>query len=310
MAQKQRERIVEGLRSGKVDVIVATDVAARGLDVQRISHVINYDLPYDSEAYIHRIGRTGRAGRSGEAILFVHPRERGALKRLEQAMRQPIKPMELPSNRAINKQRVARFHDKITQGLARKDLETFQAIIDHYQRENDVPLELIAASLAILANGETPLVVKDDLKLVNFAVDSRSELGDTRSRKRGFQGDRRSATYRTSAGMQTYRIEVGRSHQVQPGNIVGAIANESGMGSESIGKISIFDRFSTVDLPESTPRDVLETLSNVVVSGRKLRISRIDDSRPRANRDHDGKRAYGASKPNRHKKNVSTDTPS
>ncbi len=193
IAQKQRERIVESLRSGRVDIIVATDVAARGLDVQRISHVINYDLPYDSEAYVHRIGRTGRAGRSGEAILFVHPRERRLLKRLEQATRQTIEPMDLPSNRAINKQRVARFHERITQGLAYKELETFQAIVDHYQRENDVPLELIAASLAVLANGETPLLVKDELKQASFAGDSRRETSDNRSRfqKREFRTDRR-----------------------------------------------------------------------------------------------------------------------
>ncbi len=253
IAQKQRERIVESLRSGKVDIIVATDVAARGLDVQRISHVINYDLPYDSEAYVHRIGRTGRAGRSGEAILFVHPRERRLLKRLEQATRQTIEPMDLPSNRAINKQRVARFHERITQGLAYEELETFQAIVDHYRRENDVPLEMIAASLAVLANGENSVAGQGgDLKQVSFAGDSRRESSDNRSRaqKRDFHMDRRSGSHRTAGGMETYRIEVGRSHQVQPGNIVGAIANEAGIGSESIGKIKIFDRFSTVDLPE------------------------------------------------------------
>ena len=186
IAQKQREKIVDSLRSGKVDIIVATDVAARGLDVQRISHVVNYDLPFDSEAYVHRIGRTGRAGRSGEAILFVHPRERRLLKRLEQATRQTIEPMELPSNRAINKQRVARFHEKITDSLKHKEIETFQAIVDHYQRENDVPLEQIAAALAILANSETPLLTKGELKQASFSGD----VSDNRSgsSKRESQG--------------------------------------------------------------------------------------------------------------------------
>ncbi|MBC8353056.1 MAG: DEAD/DEAH box helicase [Planctomycetes bacterium] len=302
IAQKQRERIVDSLRSGKVDIIVATDVAARGLDVQRISHVVNYDLPFDSEAYVHRIGRTGRAGRSGEAILFVHPRERRLLKRLEQATRQTIEPMELPSNRSINKQRVARFHERITHGLAHKDIETFQAIVDHYQRENDVPLELIAASLALLANEETPLLVKGEIKQTNFANDSRQGSNDQRSQRREYQSDRKSGPRRSDVGMETYRIEVGRSHNVQPGNIVGAIANEVGIGSESIGKIKIFDRFSTVDLPQGFSREKLEALQDVTIAGRKLRISRQEDSRPRPVRFQDGKRSFNKSKPKHRKK--------
>lgn len=300
IAQKQREKIVDNLRSGKVDIIVATDVAARGLDVQRISHVINYDLPFDSEAYVHRIGRTGRAGRSGEAILFVHPRERRLLKRLEQATRQTIEPMDLPTNRAINKQRVARFHERITQGLAHKEIETFQAIVDHYQRANsDVSLEMIAASLALLANEETPLLVKDELKQTSFTADSGREPSDNRSgvKKREFQSDRRTGAHRSDAGMETFRIEVGRQHQVQPGNIVGAIANEAGIGSESIGKIKIFDHFSTVDLPQGLPRSVLDAIDNVVIAGRKLRLSRMEDSRPRPARFQDGKRPFNKSKP-------------
>ncbi len=296
--QKQRERIVDRLRSGKVDIVVATDVAARGLDVQRISHVINYDLPYDSEAYVHRTGRTGRAGRSGEAILFVHPRERRLLKRLEQATRQTIEPMSLPSNRAINKQRVARFHERITEGLAYKELETFQSIVDHYRRENDVSLELIAASLAVLANGENPFLVKDEVKQVRFSHDSRREPRDDRSRshKRDFQINRRSSSQFSESGMETYRIEVGRSHQVQPGNIVGAIANEAGIGSESIGKIKIFDRFSTVDLPEGMPRELLDVLRNVLIAGRRLQISRMDGSRSRPRRFENGSQPYSKSK--------------
>lgn len=307
--QKQRERIIEGLRSGKVDVLVATDVAARGLDVQRISHVINYDLPFDSEAYVHRIGRTGRAGRSGEAILFVHPREQRLLKRLEQATRQAIEPMELPSNRAINKQRVARFHEKITQGLAHKDLETFQAIVEHYQRENEVSIESIAASLALLANRETPLLVKGELKQSGFAADSRRDSGDNRSRspKRQFQG-KGSGSQRSEVGMETYRIEVGRNHQVQPGNIVGAIANEAGIGSESIGKIKIYDHFSTVDLPQGMPRNLLDVLKDVYVSGRKLQISRADDSQPRPARFQEGKRPFKKSKPKSKHRNKASAT--
>lgn len=304
IAQKQRERIVERLRAGKIDVIVATDVAARGLDVQRISHVINYDLPHDSEAYVHRIGRTGRAGRSGEAILFVHPRDRYQLKKLESATRHTIEPMELPSNRDINKQRVAGFHEKITEGLSHKDLDTFKSIVSQYQRQNeDVTLETIAASLAVLANKETPLLVTKTLKQTSFAADSGRGSNDrygSKNRgngnrgnakrehgsrnqgngKREFNSDGGSSSYRNDEGLETYRIEVGRSHQVLPGNIVGAIANEAGIGNGKIGKIKIFERFSTVDLPKDLSPDLITVIGNVSVAGQKLRISRMGDSRP------------------------------
>jgi ATP-dependent RNA helicase DeaD len=296
LAQKQRERIVDGLRASKIDIIVATDVAARGLDVQRISHVINYDLPHDSEAYVHRIGRTGRAGRSGEAILFVHPNERFRLKRLEQGTRQPIEPMDLPSNRVINKQRVARFHERITQGLASSELEVFQAIVDHYRRENDVSLELIAASLAILANGETPLLLKDALERTGFADKSHRKPNDRRSRS-----NERGVSIDAGGGMRTFRIEVGRSHKVQAGNIVGAIANEAGISSDSIGRIKIFDLYSTVDLPAAIPAELLNLLKNVSVAGRKLQISPTDEFRPRSVRRQNGKRPLNKSQAKKHR---------
>ena len=170
VAQNQRERIVQNLRSGKFDVIIATDVAARGLDVQRISHVINYDFPTDSESYVHRIGRTGRAGRTGNAILFLHPRGRHLLRRIEQATRQTIEPMEIPSNEVINKRRVARFHERITAGMAHKDIEDFASLVEQYRKENDVPLEQIAAALAALAAGDTPLLLTDDDRPAGFAA--------------------------------------------------------------------------------------------------------------------------------------------
>jgi len=303
IAQKQRERIVERLRSGKIDIIVATDVAARGLDVQRISHVVNYDLPHDSEAYIHRIGRTGRAGRSGEAILFVHPRERYLLKRLENATRHAIEPMDLPSNRAINKQRVVRFHEQITEALEHEELETFRSIVSQYQRQHeDVTLESIAASLAVLANKETPLLVKETLKQASFAADSRRGSNDSRygSKKREYgkreYGSKKpSGDYLADADMETYRIEVGKSHRVLPGNIVGAIANEAGIGNGSIGKIKIFDRFSTVDLPQGLSSDVITILSNVSVSGRKLKITKMGDSRPKPTQFQNSDRALNRS---------------
>jgi ATP-dependent RNA helicase DeaD len=266
MAQKQRERIVDGLREGRIDIIVATDVAARGLDVQRISHVVNYDLPHDSEAYVHRIGRTGRAGRTGKAILFVHPKDRRALQRLEHATRQPIEPMDPPSNRMINKNRVARFHDRITENLAHAELEKFQAIIEHYQRDNQVSLEMIAASLAIMANGGTPLLVKEEFKKAEFAADMRHE------RKEG----RHNAPRRSNESMESFRIEVGRRHRVQPGNIVGVIARVTGIDGAMIGRIKIHDKYSIVDLPKELGRDALQALSDAAIAGRPLRMSPID----------------------------------
>jgi len=289
VSQNQRERIIDHLRSGKLDVIVATDVAARGLDVQRISHVINYDFPSDSENYVHRIGRTGRAGRSGQAILFLHPRGRHLLKRMEQATRQTIEPMEIPTAQVINLRRVARFHERITAGMAHPDLATFTTLVEQYRRENDVPLEQIAAVLAALAAGDTPLLLTEDLPDHSFA-EARDSRGDSRShsRQRSFddnrrvgpngRGERGPAEGRSAERMETYRIEVGRAHQVKPTNIVGAIANESGLDSRVIGKIVIFDEYSTVDLLAGMPRELLHTLKQVRISGRRLNISRLDET--------------------------------
>ncbi len=161
IAQAQRERTVARLKSGQIDIVVATDVAARGLDVERIGHVVNFDIPYDSESYIHRIGRTGRAGRSGEAILFIAPRERNMLRVIERATRQPIEPMELPTIQDVNQQRVTRFMGRITTTLADDKISVFRSLIEEYERENNVPAVEIAAALAILAQGKTPLLLED-----------------------------------------------------------------------------------------------------------------------------------------------------
>ena len=303
VAQKQRERIVANLKAGKLDVVVATDVAARGLDVQRVSHVINYDLPFDDEAYVHRIGRTGRAGRSGEAILFVHPRERHLLKRLERATRQPIEPMDLPSNEAINEQRVSKYYEKITAALAHPDLDRFAAIVEKYRAERDLPIEKIAAALAVLGNGDTPLLLTDNLKQHDFA-DSRSDSRNDGPRSRDGRsiegGERRRSGPRTDEGMETFRIEVGRVNQVNPGNIVGAIINETGLEMSHIGRIEIFDDFSTVDLPEGMPKEIFNALKKVWVMGRKLNITRVEAPRfPEGGRRFDRDRVVN--KPRRDK---------
>ncbi len=272
--QKQREWIVDKLRTGSLDIVVATDVAARGLDVQRISHVINYDLPFDSEAYVHRIGRTGRAGRSGEAILFVHPRDRRMLKSLEQQTRQPIERMEFPSNRTINKRRIAKFHERITGCLAHPQIDSFASIVEQYRRENDVPLEKVAAALALLANREEPLLLTEEIKPSEFFD------GHGSGRSSDQRPGRRSIPQRPAEDMETFRIEVGRAHQVQPGNIVGAIANETGLDSALIGRISIFDDHSTIDMPTGMPRELFHSLKKIWVAGRQLKISRIETARP------------------------------
>lgn len=281
--QKQRERIIDNLRAGKIDILVATDVAARGLDVQRISHVINYDLPFDSEAYVHRIGRTGRAGRSGEAILFVHPRDRRILQNLERATRQSIEPMELPSNRAINKQRIARFHEKITAALTHPEIVAFTSIVEQYRRESETPMEHIAAALAILANGEQPLLLKQAFKPTEFMDGHRGpRRGRDRHEDRGTTArpGRQVAPQGTKERMETFRVEVGHANQVKPGNLVGAIANEAGITGARIGRIAIYDDHSTVDLPVGMPQELFRELKKVRVAGRQLNISRAGEEQP------------------------------
>ena len=279
--QKQREKIISGLRSGHLDIVIATDVAARGLDVQRISHVINYDLPFDSESYVHRIGGTGRAGRGGEAILFVHPREQFLLRRIEQATRQSIEAMQVPSKRVINQRRVARFHERITSGMAHPELSVFAKLVEQYREQNEVPLEQIAAALAALAAGDKPLLLSEDLKPSDFIQsrspsDARGHRSEDGRRKPPFaRGERNFVKGRPQGQMETFRIELGHAHQVKPANIVGAIANETGLDSANIGRIEIFDEFSTVDLLVGMPTDVFHQLKQVYIAGRRLNITRV-----------------------------------
>jgi ATP-dependent RNA helicase DeaD len=283
IAQGLRERIIDNLRAGKIDIIIATDVASRGLDVQRISHVINYDLPFDSESYVHRIGRTGRAGRTGETILFLHPREQRQLQRIESATRQRIEPMTIPTKRDVNKMRVSKFHDRMTAAMASPLMAEFTSLVTQYQRENPetTPHE-IAAALAFMAAGEKTMLAKDDLQESNFAGGSSrfgSDRGDPRdrgnSRERGPNSrEGGPAPRRRDVPMETFRIELGHQHRVQPGNIVGAIANETGLDSSNIGRIVINEDHSTVDLLVGMPAAMLQNLKKVTVLGRPLQISR------------------------------------
>ena len=252
MAQKHREQTVERLKKGSLDIVVATDVAARGLDVDRISHVINYDVPYDTEAYIHRIGRTGRAGRRGDAILFVAPRERRMLSAIEKATRQKIEQMVLPSTEAVNNKRIADFKQNITDTLAIGELGFMQGLVEQYRQEHDVPAVEIAAALAKMTIGDKPMLLGPD-----------KNTGKARMKPlRDVEG-----------GAERYRLEVGHVHGVKPGNIVGAIANESGLDGEHIGSIEIEAEYSLVDLPAGMPKDIFMDLKKVRICGQAMNIS-------------------------------------
>jgi ATP-dependent RNA helicase DeaD len=298
IVQQQRERTIQQLKDGKIDILVATDVAARGLDVERISHVINYDVPHDPESYTHRIGRTGRAGRSGEAILFIAPREKNLLKAIERATRQPISMLELPTIQAVNDVRIAKFKDQISDALASGGLEVFQSLIEDYEREHNVPALEIAAALAKLARGDVPLLLEKNKREPqadrSWADDRPAPSGRSERMERKDFAERPASPRKErvarppDAGMQTFRIEVGHTHGVKPGNVVGAIANEAGLDSKYIGRIEIYDDYSTVDLPDSMPDEVLHQLKTVWVAGRQLHITR--EGEPPAN---EGKRTLG-----------------
>lgn len=275
LPQARRERTINQLKNGKLDIIVATDVAARGLDVERISHVINYDIPYDTEAYVHRIGRTGRAGRTGEAILFTSPRERRMLYEIEKATKQKITLMSLPSTNVINNKRIANFKQKITDMLAQEDFEFYAELIEQYRQEHDVPALDIAAALAKLLQGKRPLLLKDDPKPKKAPVEARPSRYDSSAKKGSFKSRRSPVSSEPpSAGMARYRVEVGHIHGASARHLVGAISNEADLDSKHIGKIEVHENFSTVDLPEGMPRETFRLLKTVWVLGQQLNISK------------------------------------
>ncbi|OMC33571.1 ATP-dependent RNA helicase [Mycobacterium sp. GA-1841] len=260
--QAQRERTITALKDGTIDILIATDVAARGLDVERISHVVNYDIPHDTESYVHRIGRTGRAGRSGHALLFVTPRERHLLKSIEKHTRSKVIEAELPSVDDVNAQRVAKFRDSITDSLNGDGLELFRRLIEDYERENDVPMADIAAALALQSrNGEEFLMTEPP-------PEKRRERDRDRGEPRGERPPRA-----PREGLATYRISVGKRHKVGPGHIVGAIANEGGLHRNEFGHITIRGDYSLVELPEKLPKKTLKALENTRISGMLINLT-------------------------------------
>jgi ATP-dependent RNA helicase DeaD len=275
MSQALRERAIENLKSGKLDILIATDVAARGLDVDRITHVVNYDIPYDTESYVHRIGRTGRAGRTGDAILFVSPREKRLLANIEQATKQKVEEMQLPSTEFINNARVNRFKQRITDTLAAEELSFYNQLINQYQVEHDVPAIDIAAALAKLLQGDTPLLLKDAGKKPRKDADDKPR-GKDQGRGERDHGPKRERSRTGGVEMELFRIEVGHSDGVKPGNIVGAIANETGIDGDHIARIKIEENYSTVELPAGMPKDLFQALKKVRVAGKPLNIARMD----------------------------------
>jgi ATP-dependent RNA helicase DeaD len=313
MNQAARENTVARLKSGRLDIIVATDVAARGLDVERISHVINYDIPNDTEAYVHRIGRTGRAGRKGDAILFVSPREKRMLYAIERATKQKITQMQLPSHKDVTGRRVERFQQTITDAISSQDLNFFEELITDYQQKHNIEANQIAAALAYLNQQDRPLQVQENTKPAREASDRpvrhdkprqerpsqerprrEKQHRDKPRQNKSYSEDRPQRDMRPRAesipedGMVRYRIEVGKSHEVMPKNIVGAIANEAGLDSQYIGRVSCHENHSTVDLPDGMPKDIFKHLKRVWVCGRQLNIT-LEDGAPEKAGDNDGK---------------------
>ncbi|RJO80005.1 DEAD/DEAH box helicase [Nocardia panacis] len=274
IAQAQRERTIGQLKQGALDILVATDVAARGLDVDRISHVVNYDIPHDTESYVHRIGRTGRAGRSGEALLFVAPRERHLLKAIERATRHPLEEMQLPSVEDVNAQRVAKFGDAITENLASANLPLFRKLIEDYEREHNIPLVDIAAALAIGSYDGDNFFMEPEPE-----PERRERMPRERAPRR-FEGEERPQHHRgTGEELATYRISVGKRHRVVPGAIVGAIANEGGLRRSDFGHISIRPDHSLVELPAQLSAETLEALRRTRIGGVLIQLQ-LDSGPP------------------------------
>ncbi|HET6562889.1 MAG TPA: DEAD/DEAH box helicase [Marmoricola sp.] len=269
IAQAQRERTINQLRDAKLDILVATDVAARGLDVERISHVVNYDIPTDTESYVHRIGRTGRAGRAGDAISFVTPRERHLLKAIERATRQPLTPMRLPTVEDVNVTRVARFTEAIGAALASDQVAFFRDLVTDYEQEHDVPAADVAAALAVMAQDGQPLLLEPEPEPARPVREPRSFDGD-KGRRPKTERPRRG---RSDVPMASYRIEVGKRHKVEPRQIVGALANEGGLNRSDFGLIDIRGDHSYVELPVDLPAATFEALERTRISGKLIALS-------------------------------------
>lgn len=307
LQQNQRERLVNNLKSGKIDILIGTDVVGRGLDVERISHVINYHIPYDPESYVHRIGRTGRAGRSGEAILFVARREQRMLRMIEKVTKQPIQPMKMPSVADINIQRMQKFKDQISDTIASADLGIYQQLVREFQTETDNDPTQIAAALAMLAQGEKGILLKEEKHVYDHDTqgnkrnprnagefkDTRSPRGEAESKE--IDNEAEPLKKHPDVDMQRYCLAVGYNNGVKPGNIVGMIINEADIDKDYVGHIEIYDDVCTVDLPADMPAELLKQLGDAYICGKKSEIALVKkgqkaDISPPGGRRRDGGR--------------------
>lgn len=331
IVQQQRERVIEQLKSGRIKILVATDVAARGIDVDRVTHVINYDVPNNPESYTHRIGRTGRAGRKGTAILFIAPKDKYLLRNIERVTKQEIELMEPPSTKTVNERRVTAFKQRITAAVANEDISFFEKLLEQYVTETETPALKVAAALAKLLQGNNEFLLQKSAPMPKERErsdrgdrgdrsdrnrDSRSEgrsnsrfssksdsRSDTRSEPRGdfrdkYQdkfpinkgrgasrsnddrnsrpaSDDRSSRFAKDAGMEQYRVDIGGDDGILPRNLVGAIANTAGIEGRLIGKIKIEPKFSYIDLPKGMPRNILQTLQKLKVSGKQMNLQKV-----------------------------------
>ena len=292
MTQQLREQTLDRLRNGRLDILIATDVAARGLDVERISLVINYDITLDSESYVHRIGRTGRAGRAGRAILFVDSRERRLLKNIEQTIKKPIPEVALPSKELLEKRRLAKFTQQVQQQLESADLEQYQTLLEQIQVESGTDLETIATALLRLAQRDRPLILPPD-PVFKPAREYRDR--DGRNGERRLRGDNRESPKRRErrdvGEMDMYRIEIGKENGVEVRHIVGAIANEADISSRYIGNIKLYETYSTVELPKGMPKDILKHFERVRVLNQPMKMSLV------AGKSSEGKRGRKSNQP-------------
>ncbi|WP_076414332.1 DEAD/DEAH box helicase [Shewanella sp. UCD-KL12] len=322
MNQQARERAVDQLKRGKLDIIIATDVAARGLDVERIGHVVNYDIPYDTEAYVHRIGRTGRAGRTGMAILFVTHREMRMLRTIERATKSRISPMDVPSPETVTERRLSRLGEQVSDIIAKDSLDFMKGAVAQLCQQLEVDTDILAAALLQQVQKDRPLQLPSIHERQRDNRDDRNsrDRNDRNSRDRGDRPRRDSRPTPTDLGkadslkdnpdvkMCRYIIDVGRDNGVGVGNIVGAVANEANIDSRYIGQIQLFDQVTAIDLPDGMPKDVLQHLKKVRVCGRPLNIREAEgaeiptgDSRParRPRRSSSDRRPSGDRKSHR-----------
>ncbi|WP_182114152.1 MULTISPECIES: DEAD/DEAH box helicase [unclassified Actinotalea] len=280
VAQKDREKLVERLRSGSLDVLVATDVAARGLDVERVGLVVNFDVPTEPEAYVHRIGRTGRAGRTGTALTFVTPNEQGRLRAIERTTRQRLEEASIPTPADVSAHRVAKILGRTGERIEAGRLDMYRTAVREFLATSDVDAAELAAVLAALAVGDEGPMPADEIEAAPLqqARGARSDDGRV-----SFTSEERArtASLRPTRGTR-YRVAVGHTHGARPEAIVGALTGEGGLSGKDLGKIDIFASFSLVEIDATLSPEAFRRIGGARVAGRPLRIAVDEGPRVRS----------------------------